>query len=139
MNLITGLWGMNVHVPGQDVENLHWFFSVRLSPSSNENFNLTTSVTRSSAALVPSLSAEPGSPTAYAHLLLAPPALLEAHALPRRFSFANERTRGLSEISLERRREAMVASGVLVPSQFSVGFYVVLLRIPYTASHSGNY
>ncbi|ORY45039.1 hypothetical protein BCR35DRAFT_272932, partial [Leucosporidium creatinivorum] len=25
MNLITGLWGMNVHVPGQDVENLHWF------------------------------------------------------------------------------------------------------------------
>lgn len=25
MNVITGLWGMNVHVPGQDVENLHWF------------------------------------------------------------------------------------------------------------------
>ncbi|BGO97788.1 CorA metal ion transporter [Rhodotorula toruloides] len=28
MNLITGLWGMNVHVPGQDVENLHWFFGI---------------------------------------------------------------------------------------------------------------
>ncbi|KAM0751667.1 cora-domain-containing protein [Meredithblackwellia eburnea MCA 4105] len=28
MNLITGLWGMNVHVPGQNVENLHWFFSI---------------------------------------------------------------------------------------------------------------
>lgn len=31
MNLITGLWGMNVHVPGQEVENLHWFFGVRFS------------------------------------------------------------------------------------------------------------
>jgi len=28
MNLVTGLWGMNVQVPGQDVENLHWFFSI---------------------------------------------------------------------------------------------------------------
>lgn len=29
MNLVTGLWGMNVHVPGQDVEdNLHWFFGI---------------------------------------------------------------------------------------------------------------
>lgn len=29
MNLVTGLWGMNVKVPGQDVEdNLHWFFGV---------------------------------------------------------------------------------------------------------------
>lgn len=25
MNVITGLWGMNVQVPGQDVENLNWF------------------------------------------------------------------------------------------------------------------
>ncbi|WFD34227.1 CorA metal ion transporter [Malassezia cuniculi] len=25
LNVITGLWGMNVKVPGQDVENLHWF------------------------------------------------------------------------------------------------------------------
>ncbi|WFD45096.1 CorA metal ion transporter [Malassezia psittaci] len=25
MNVITGLWGMNVQVPGQDVSNLHWF------------------------------------------------------------------------------------------------------------------
>ncbi|KAI9000696.1 cora-domain-containing protein [Trametes punicea] len=28
MNLITGLWGMNVHVPGQDVQNLRWFGSI---------------------------------------------------------------------------------------------------------------
>ncbi|KAH9855010.1 cora-domain-containing protein [Lenzites betulinus] len=28
MNLVTGLWGMNVHVPGQDVENLKWFGSI---------------------------------------------------------------------------------------------------------------
>ena len=25
MNVITGLWGMNVHVPGQDIKNLNWF------------------------------------------------------------------------------------------------------------------
>ena len=29
MNLVTGLWGMNVHVPGQDIDtgvsgHLHW-------------------------------------------------------------------------------------------------------------------
>lgn len=29
LNLITGLWGMNVHVPGQDVEEGYtWFFSI---------------------------------------------------------------------------------------------------------------
>ncbi|KAJ8453606.1 hypothetical protein ONZ45_g19644 [Pleurotus djamor] len=28
MNLVTGLWGMNVHVPGQDVDNLRWFASI---------------------------------------------------------------------------------------------------------------
>jgi len=28
MNVITGLFGMNVHVPGQDVETLTWFFSI---------------------------------------------------------------------------------------------------------------
>ncbi|KAI9006136.1 cora-like Mg2+ transporter protein-domain-containing protein [Gaertneriomyces semiglobifer] len=28
MNLITGLWGMNVWVPGQDVENLSWFIGI---------------------------------------------------------------------------------------------------------------
>ncbi|KAK7054119.1 hypothetical protein R3P38DRAFT_2854840 [Favolaschia claudopus] len=28
MNLVTGLWGMNVNVPGQDVPNLKWFFSI---------------------------------------------------------------------------------------------------------------
>ena len=26
MNIVTGMWGMNVLVPGQDVENLHWFW-----------------------------------------------------------------------------------------------------------------
>jgi len=28
MNLITGLWGMNVHVPGQDVNSYTWFLSI---------------------------------------------------------------------------------------------------------------
>lgn len=28
MNVITGLWGMNVHVPGQDVANLNWFAGI---------------------------------------------------------------------------------------------------------------
>jgi magnesium transporter len=29
MNIITGLWGMNVWVPGQgDTENLTWFFCI---------------------------------------------------------------------------------------------------------------
>jgi magnesium transporter len=28
MNVISGMWGMNVKVPGQDVENLNWFFSI---------------------------------------------------------------------------------------------------------------
>ncbi|ETS63640.1 hypothetical protein PaG_01939 [Moesziomyces aphidis] len=28
MNVITGLWGMNVNVPGQDVTNLHWFAGI---------------------------------------------------------------------------------------------------------------
>jgi len=28
MNLVTGLWGMNVHVPGQNVEGFAWFISI---------------------------------------------------------------------------------------------------------------
>ncbi|KAL8818539.1 MAG: hypothetical protein Q9223_002842 [Gallowayella weberi] len=28
MNIITGMWGMNVLVPGQDVDNLYWFWSI---------------------------------------------------------------------------------------------------------------
>ncbi|KAM0792251.1 hypothetical protein ACM66B_004945 [Microbotryomycetes sp. NB124-2] len=28
MNLVTGLWGMNVKVPGEGIENLHWFFGI---------------------------------------------------------------------------------------------------------------
>ncbi|CAG8435346.1 5559_t:CDS:10 [Diversispora eburnea] len=28
MNLVTGLWGMNVQVPGQNEEGLNWFFSI---------------------------------------------------------------------------------------------------------------
>lgn len=27
MNIICGMWGMNVKVPGQDVDNLNWFYS----------------------------------------------------------------------------------------------------------------
>lgn len=28
MNVVTGVWGMNCIVPGQDVENLNWFFGI---------------------------------------------------------------------------------------------------------------
>ena len=28
MNLVTGLWGMNVEVPGRAVNNLNWFFGI---------------------------------------------------------------------------------------------------------------
>ncbi|WBW74430.1 vacuolar CorA family magnesium ion transmembrane transporter Mnr2 [Schizosaccharomyces osmophilus] len=28
LNLVTGLWGMNVQVPGQDVPGLQWFFGI---------------------------------------------------------------------------------------------------------------
>ena len=28
MNIITGMWGMNVLVPGQNVDNLSWFWSI---------------------------------------------------------------------------------------------------------------
>ncbi|TKX21753.1 putative CorA-like Mg2+ transporter protein [Elsinoe australis] len=28
MNIVTGLWGMNCIVPGQDVEGLNWFFGI---------------------------------------------------------------------------------------------------------------
>lgn len=31
MNLVTGLWGMNVNVPGQDASGLGWFFGVSRS------------------------------------------------------------------------------------------------------------
>lgn len=30
MNIICGMWGMNVKVPGQDVDNLYWFWSSML-------------------------------------------------------------------------------------------------------------
>lgn len=31
MNIICGMWGMNVKVPGQDVDNLTWFWSSKFS------------------------------------------------------------------------------------------------------------
>ena len=31
MNIVTGLWGMNVIVPGQNVESLTWFWSITFS------------------------------------------------------------------------------------------------------------
>lgn len=31
MNIITGMWGMNVLVPGQDIENLYWFWSSKFN------------------------------------------------------------------------------------------------------------
>lgn len=34
MNIITGMWGMNVQVPGQKVDNLIWFWSSEFLPFS---------------------------------------------------------------------------------------------------------
>ena len=31
MNIICGMWGMNVKVPGQDIDNLYWFWSSAFS------------------------------------------------------------------------------------------------------------
>ena len=31
MNIITGMWGMNVHVPGQEAHSLYWFWSSEFS------------------------------------------------------------------------------------------------------------
>jgi magnesium transporter len=28
MNIVTGMWGMNVLVPGQNVDSLWWFWSI---------------------------------------------------------------------------------------------------------------
>ena len=33
MNIVTGMWGMNVKVPGQEIDNLIWFWSSMTSPS----------------------------------------------------------------------------------------------------------
>ena len=32
LNIICGMWGMNVKVPGQDVDSLTWFWSSKLFP-----------------------------------------------------------------------------------------------------------
>ena len=41
LNLITGLWGMNVHVPGQDIDDGYvWFFSVRPPYFPSSDFEL---------------------------------------------------------------------------------------------------
>ena len=32
MNIVTGMWGMNVLVPGQNVENLWWFWCSTFRP-----------------------------------------------------------------------------------------------------------
>lgn len=28
MNIVAGMWGMNVKVPGQDIDSLTWFYSL---------------------------------------------------------------------------------------------------------------
>lgn len=28
MNIICGMWGMNVKVPGQEIDDLFWFWSI---------------------------------------------------------------------------------------------------------------
>ena len=42
MNLVTGLWGMNVNVPGQEAAGLNWFFGVSLPDPSGEPCEAST-------------------------------------------------------------------------------------------------
>ena len=35
MNIVTGMWGMNVLVPGQNADNLYWFWSSKSNFASN--------------------------------------------------------------------------------------------------------
>jgi magnesium transporter len=35
MNIITGMWGMNVEVPGQKIDNQFWFWSSKFKFSSS--------------------------------------------------------------------------------------------------------
>ena len=37
MNIVTGMWGMNVLVPGQDVESLTWFWCSKSDPTFDED------------------------------------------------------------------------------------------------------
>lgn len=50
MNIITGMWGMNVKVPGQDVDSLHWFITSMLtctSPNLHPSLHFDRSLTHS--------------------------------------------------------------------------------------------
>ena len=47
MNIITGMWGMNVLVPGQDVDNLYWFWSSKCIMILLQKESLLTSHLRS--------------------------------------------------------------------------------------------
>lgn len=45
LNIICGMWGMNVKVPGQDVDSLTWFYSsMERTPSSPRYMSLRTSL-----------------------------------------------------------------------------------------------
>lgn len=43
MNIICGMWGMNVKVPGQEIDSLWWFWSsMNFVPPSPSNSNANT-------------------------------------------------------------------------------------------------
>lgn len=37
MNIVTGMWGMNVLVPGQDADSLNWFWSSKSFNQSSDH------------------------------------------------------------------------------------------------------
>lgn len=41
LNIICGMWGMNVKVPGQDVDSLSWFYSSEFSPPEDRRYHPT--------------------------------------------------------------------------------------------------
>jgi len=42
MNIICGMWGMNVKVPGQDIDNLYWFWSSEFFPRKHPKIFLSS-------------------------------------------------------------------------------------------------
>ena len=44
MNIVTGMWGMNVLVPGQNVDNLNWFWCSTSSVLSSDAASLTLTI-----------------------------------------------------------------------------------------------
>ena len=52
MNIITGMWGMNVLVPGQDTHNLYWFWSSEFHLELDSRRTMLTRITVTAGLIV---------------------------------------------------------------------------------------